>query len=340
MENNLSGYKMTTLIEQHNEFAKRWGVSNDIVNVEHEIQQFKNRIFNLFNSYTEYEANYPGLSYLTLYVKEKELFIRYPEANTYRGLNSILYLLQKADNFVEFLFILRFIINEIAHFYAQDRFNGTRHIFKFLNIQNSDLIKNLQECFEISNVNVKLMFDRSNHTNYFEIDFYPKGDKVLDKTLVDEVLPMLNEGSKYQYLQALKCYLNCEYLTSADHLRKTLESWLKETFNLKATLENIIKNIDSNLKAVLGQKIKEKYGKDFNKATVQINYISEFVDNVFPSFYELLKEYTRIHNDIIKHPSKVIPKLVEAELEFILYQTGAIIRFINNILNIEIIDEE
>lgn len=341
MENILSGYKMATLIEQHNEFAKRWGISNDIVSVEHEIQQFKKRIYHLFNSYKEYGANYPGLSNLTLYVKEKELFIRYPEANTYSGLNSILYLLQNADNFVEFLFILRFIINEIAHFYAQDRFNGTRHIFKFLNIQNSDLIENLQECFEISNVNVKLMFDRSNHTNYFEIDFYPKGDKVLDKALVDEVLPLLNESSKHEYLQALKCYLDKEYVKSADHLRRTLESWLKETFNLEKTLNNILKNIDKEISKALGSKIETKFGKNTDKTNLQLSYISTFISEAFPSLINLFDKYEIPHNNGgLKHATATVARLMEAELEFMLYQTGAIIRFINNILNIEIIGEE
>lgn len=341
MENILSGYKMATLIEQHNEFAKRWGISNDIVSVEHEIQQFKKRICHLFNSYKEYGANYPGLSDLTLYVKEKELFIRYPEANTYSGLSSILYLLQKTSDFVEFLFILRFIINDIAHFYAQELFNSRRHVFKFLDIRNTDLIKNLKECFEISNVNVNLMLDRRNQQNYFEIDFYPKGDKVLDNALVDEVLPLLNESSKHEYLQALKCYLDKEYVKSADHLRRTLESWLKETFNLEKTLNNILKNIDKEISKALGSKIETKFGKNTDKTNLQLSYISTFISEAFPSLINLFDKYEIPHNNGgLKHATATVARLMEAELEFMLYQTGAIIRFINNILNIEIIGEE
>jgi hypothetical protein len=51
----------------------------------------------------------------------------------------------------------------------------------------------------------------------------------------------------------------------------------------------------------------------------------------------LFKKYEIPHNDGgLKHAKPTIAHLLDAELEFMLYQTGAIIRLINRVLELEI----
>jgi len=347
MENVLSGCKMATLIEQQNEFIRRWKAPELVSNSEDEVQQFIIRIMRLFETYSYYRvyieeicdyANYQ------LYVNNKELGILFPtiklQGSAYEQIHNVI---TESKDFLSFLFKLRLLINTVISFvkYMPYPYEGIEDEKTCLYIRHTDFIEHLKKCFEISNINVKLLLDRTNHPYYFEIDFYPKGDKVLDKTLVDEVLPVLNESSKHEYLQALKCYLDKEYVKSADHLRRTLESWLKETFNLDKTLNNILKNIDKEISKALGSKIETKFGKNTDKTNLQLSYISTFISEAFPSLINLFDKYEIPHNNGgLKHATATVARLMEAELEFMLYQTGAIIRFINNILNIEIIDEE
>ncbi|MBX9866578.1 MAG: hypothetical protein K2Y14_06655 [Burkholderiales bacterium] len=192
----------------------------------------------------------------------------------------------------------------------------------------------LQELIDVSGVDINVIYS-TNNAGLVEIDFFPKGSKLLDDKLVDEVYPMLLDNSRAQYHKALQCYLNKDYENAANHLRKTLESWLKSVFNIEKTLDNILKNQQNQIKKIIGEKIVEKLGSDKDTTHTQLSYINEFIDTTVPTLSKLFAKYEIPHNDGgLKHAKTSIVSLLDAEIEFMIYQTGAIIRLINKLLDI------
>ena len=132
---------------------------------------------------------------------------------------------------------------------------------------------------------------------------FPKGVKEFDDALVSDPLMWLSGYPKTEktYITALKQYSEGIYIRDvADNLRKSLETFLQE----------FLKN-DKNL---------EK-----NKSEI-IQYLdAQGVDTgVSGLFIPLINTYKNINDRIAKHNDKVDKKL----LEFLLYQTGILIRMV------------
>lgn len=132
---------------------------------------------------------------------------------------------------------------------------------------------------------------------------FPKGAVELDDALVSEPLEWLKDypNAHKTYCIALKQYVDGIYIRDvADNLRKTLESFLQEFLGNS-------KNLESNKVEIcryLGQ-----CGVD---------------SGVTGLFQPLINAYKNINDRIAKHNDAVDEKL----LEFLLYQTGVLIRMV------------
>lgn len=139
-----------------------------------------------------------------------------------------------------------------------------------------------------------------NDDEYFA---FPKGAKELDDALISQPLEWLNDYPKSHktYCVALRQYADGMYIRDvADNLRKTLEAFLQE----------FLKN-DKNLES--------------NKNEICKYLGSQGVDaGISGLFQPLINAYKNINDRIAKHNDKVDKKM----LEFLLYQTGVLIRMV------------
>ena len=135
---------------------------------------------------------------------------------------------------------------------------------------------------------------------------FPKGAKEFDDALVSEPLEWLKEYPQAHktYCIALKQYSDGIYIRDvADNLRKTLETFLQEFLGNS-------KNLETNKNDIC-------------------KYLGEQgVDAGILGLYQpLINAYKNINDRIAKHNDAVDQKL----LEFLLYQTGVLIRMVISI---------
>ena len=132
---------------------------------------------------------------------------------------------------------------------------------------------------------------------------FPAGDPMMDKNLVSDVLLWLDQysGTKKTYVNALKQYADGIYTRDvADNLRKALETFLQEFLQNDKNLEN-------------------------NKGEICKYLASQGVDSSIGGMYEsIISTYKKINDKTVKHNDKLNARL----LEFLLYQTGLLIRMV------------
>ncbi len=132
---------------------------------------------------------------------------------------------------------------------------------------------------------------------------FPVGAKELDDALVSDVLLWLEKypNTHKTYRIALEQYCNKEYIRDiADNLRKSLEEFLREFLNNE-------KGLEAN---------KEEICKYLGDAGVNTN--------ITKLFHQLINTYRNYNNETAKHHDRVDERL----LEFLLYQTGVLIRMV------------
>ena len=161
------------------------------------------------------------------------------------------------------------------------------------------LIDLLKQYLESLNIAYELIKDED---GYF---VFPKGAKELDNALVSAPLEWLSSypNSRKEWISALKDYTNLTDDNAsdvADKFRKALERFLQEFFGKTKSLENL----------------KSEYGAYLKARGVP----SEISNN----FETLQKSYTDFMNNYAKHHNKTSRNV----LEYIMYQTGNIIRFL------------
>lgn len=169
--------------------------------------------------------------------------------------------------------------------------------FEYKSKAQESWINALNYWAKLSNFKIEIIEDDK---NFF---IFPKGAEELDDALVSEPLEWLNEYPKTrtEFVQALKDYsdLNDDNASDvADKFRKALERFFQEFFGKNGTLENL----------------KKEYGTYMKGKGVP----SELSNNL----ETLLQAYTNFINGYAKHHSKTNKNL----LEYILYQTGNIVR--------------
>ena len=180
----------------------------------------------------------------------------------------------------------------------------------FLNLFpcNSEKKKSLLE-------NIELAL-RDSHIQYELLDdsgktfIFPKGAKELDRALVSEPLEWLSsyQTSQKAFSKALKLYADSSDSNAsdvADAFRKSLETFFQEFFNSDKSLENL----------------KSEYGQFLKNCNVP----AEISNN----FQSLLNSYALFMNNYAKHHDKTSKNI----LEYIMYQTGNIIRLLITLKN-------
>lgn len=132
---------------------------------------------------------------------------------------------------------------------------------------------------------------------------FPKGAPELDSALVSEPLEWLKDypATHKTYVTALKQYADGVYIRDvADNLRKALESFLQEFIGNNKNLET-------------------------NKNEICKYLGSQNVDaGIAGLFQPLINAYKNINDSLVKHNDAIDKKL----LEFLLYQTGILIRMV------------
>lgn len=161
------------------------------------------------------------------------------------------------------------------------------------------LIDLLKKYLESLNIPYELIEDED---GYF---IFPKGAKELDDALVSEPLEWLSEYPQTQkeWIEALKVYSSLTDDNAsdvADKFRKALERFFQEFFGKTKSLENL----------------KSEYG-----AYLKVRGIPAEISN---NFEALQKSYTDFMNNYAKHHNKTSKNI----LEYIMYQTGNIIRLL------------
>lgn len=164
-----------------------------------------------------------------------------------------------------------------------------------------EYIRKVTEAIEISNVNVAIK-----NTNQGVI-LYPKGEKVLDDEIVNYPLSFLDEKSGKHFIQALRDYEDKKPVKSAESLRRSLEEFLKIKLDNTKGLKGNIDELQGTLKQ--------------GSNDPQIRNI------IFQTF-----NYLDIYfNDNSKHNDGDIS---ESENEFLIYQTGLLMRYIDKNITI------
>lgn len=197
-------------------------------------------------------------------------------------------------------------IMKVLHKHSQNLKDFLSFYIAFVNCQKDKELKTLKRG-EYMNI-LRRMLDESNisyevlqdNDGYF---VFPKGAEELDDVLVSEVLLWLQNYPKTQktYITALRQYADGIYIRDvADNLRKALETFLQEFLGNE-------KNLETNKNEIC--KYLGKQGVD---------------PGISGLFQPLINAYKNINDRIVKHNDKVDGKL----LEFILYQTGILIRMV------------
>lgn len=147
-----------------------------------------------------------------------------------------------------------------------------------------------------SNVNVATAIIKEG-----EIIFYPSGEELLDEDIVNQVLSFLNQESNTHFKDALKFYKDKKWVKCSESLRRAAEEFIRFKLNNKNGLAANISEIGKWLKN--------------EKAPAQArNIVSQTLGYLDQLFNENSK-----HND---------GDLGEEDAEFLIYQVGLILRFI------------
>ena len=158
-------------------------------------------------------------------------------------------------------------------------------------------LRNIQDAICITGV--PLIIKQTNN----DVLLFPSGAKLLDRKLVDDNLDWLSlyQKSYEAYKTALlKIGKKGEERDVVDYLRLSLELLLKDILHNKKSLEN--------QKIELGNYLKSK------NVSVEISNL----------FWTVLDHYSKYQNDKAKHGNMVSTD----EVEFILYLTGVLMRFL------------
>ena len=169
--------------------------------------------------------------------------------------------------------------------------------YSYPTVSQNDMINYLKDNLKALNIAFEIFSDKDG------IFIFPKGAEELDDALVSEPLEWLKSypNTHKTYIIALKQYSEGVYIRDvADNLRKALESFLQEYLNNT-------KNLESN---------KNEICKHLGDKGVDAGILG--------LFQPLINAYKNINDRIAKHNDAVDARL----LEFLLYQTGVLIRMV------------
>jgi len=278
-------------------FYKRWNILYD---EEKQFEEFKNRILISFDTVLG-----------RIFLQDEKLQEEYIKL---MGMSvAPISTVHKGGNFMKSMSNVQYAITGYIITFEETR------IWKLLtNIDNlTDLIRAIQSVFW-------LKIDESIKNKFYEsikkdiqlscipinvkktkhgIILYPKGAKLLDEKLVNDVLFWLNSYPNVlkSFQEALQMYSSGKYQRDiADKMRLSLETFLREILGNNNRLEKQI--------SPLGNFLKTKN-------------VPKYIRNMYT---QLLSYYCDYQNEYVKHNDKVDKR----ELEFIIYLTGSFMRFL------------
>jgi len=161
------------------------------------------------------------------------------------------------------------------------------------------LLQEVINAVELSDINLAITVSND------EVILYPKGEKELDDKLVNYTLSFLNDKSGKHFEDTLKFYQSNNPVKSAESLRRSLEEFLR--FKLKNS-----KGLDANI-----TELQKKLKADRRDPQVR---------NVIFQVFSYLDQY---FNENSKHKDGDINP---AENEYLIYQVGLLMRYLNIVL--------
>jgi hypothetical protein len=255
--------------EKMEEFNKRWNISSND-SYEDSLKKFKNRILNVLEYVDFYIDQTEFCNYCG--IKEKALNRDHVYTALYNEKNEI--------EFYKLIELSLLLINDPTFKKAK--------------------IKEISNAIDLSDINLTIAISKN------EVILYPKGEKELDKKLVNEILVFLNQQSNNHFIDALKFYQTKKYIKSSESLRRSVEEFLRFKLKNKKGLKENIKELQKGVKK--------------NNKSSQIRAIILQIFGYLDTFF----------NENSKHNDGEID---EEENEFIIYQTGTLLRYINKVIN-------
>ena len=271
------------------EFNKRWSIVDDS-SYEEEFRKFKKRVLNIFSDIDDHVPEEGVAQFCQILgITEKWEHQPYGDRSWSRNIVNALVQEDSEKKFYRLLQIISLLPIQTSMGYRAYDVTYSRE----------KLFSQLAEAIELSNVNLAMTAKNG------EVIFHPKGEEKFDQTLVDEVLSFLNTESQKHFVDALNAYLNFSSknaIKSAESLRRSLEEFLRHKLGNQQGLD---KNIQE-----LAKKLKE-------------NRRDAIIRNIAFQTFSLLDQY---FNENSKHKDGDID---EAENEFLIYQTGLLMRYID-----------
>ncbi len=192
--------------------------------------------------------------------------------------------------------------------YSKDFYDYLYGILTFLNICvfDSEIKISMFNAVKTALESCHIQYDCFQENEKYFI--FPKGAKELDRALVSEPLEWLSNypNSRKSFVKALELYSNSTNNNAsdvADAFRKALETFFQDFFELK----------DLTIEKTLERNVYERYLKE-----------KEIPGEIRNNFRSLLDSYRNFMNNYAKHHDKTTNSI----LEYIMYQTGNIIRLL------------
>ncbi len=262
--------------KERTEFFKRWNVKV-LIDPREEYQKFLIRISNTIQNH---QTIFNQIRYDFCKIIGTHYF---PDRCVIRQ-----YIFNLNNNEPEFYFSLQVILNLLS---------GASLISGSYSVEAEASLHNLIEAIELSDIN--LTFSSLKNHKYI---LYPKGEKLLDEKLVDQVLNFLDQKGNKHFIQALEFYSKNSAIKSSESLRRCLEEFLRFKLGNAKGLKQNIEELQTKLKS--------------QKTDPQVR-------NIIFSTFGYLDQY---FNENSKHKDGSIS---EAENEFLLYQIGLLTRYID-----------
>ena len=299
------------LKEQRENFNKRFDITSSNSNPKKAFQSLRQRILNIFETieclYREHdvasgitcEQIEPGIDKSIT----KESIFKFRQ---YYGISQsevtermIIDQLNRETNekefyrLIEVILSLKYKTSHIIHYVDNMCPDETENLMN--SKEKLPLIEKVKEAFVLSDVNVTVVQSKN------DIILYPKGEKILDEELINKTFSFLDKESNKDFEKALKFYARKNFRESANNLQSSLENYLRYILkNTKGIKENI-NTVQRNLKE--------------NKSPSEIR-------NIVATIFNYLNKY-------FDNNSKHWDKVTEQENEFLIYQTGLLLRYID-----------
>ena len=230
------------------QFNNRWKIQKTL-DYEQEFKKFKIGALNGMEN-VDLHLKQEGISEFCIYYGIKKVWHRrdpYSEGWS----SNVISKLEQEDDELEFYKLLQIIFSLP---------------FKTENDRYKHLIPVIQAA-EYSEVNLNVTFAKNENA----VLFLPKGEKVLDKEIVDEALSFLEGSSGEHYIDALSFHgknTKPGYIKSAEETRRTVEEYLRQKLSNKNDLKSNIVELGKKMKS-------EKVAPELRNIIIQIFHYLE-----------------------------------------------------------------